>query len=338
MLVLRLLESLFPAGEGNCPQVCNTPVVTPFLEIRTFNFIKMKEHHFEIEDAVKYGVEKAVLLYNIRYWVEKNKANDRNKHKHEDNKIYYWTFNSGSAFAKLFPYMNERSIRRWLQEMEDEGIIISGKFNKHNYDQTKWYSLPNYVTPLDKMTDTVTENDRPIPDNKPDKKHIRFSDENDLDSSPEVNDYLGVPLPENWVDKSFYDTDNFIPRFEDQFGRSVKQSEITALRNKAKAKPRVKEKPVKQSFNYEEELAKLRDSFHKTNKIVALIWFHKRYKFENALQMQAQFDMDKTYASKLKGYSGEQISKAIELCKQDAEELGYDWKASTVLKKITEIL
>ena len=171
------------------------------------------------------------------------------------------------------------------------------------------------------------------------RREERFSEENDLDSSPEINDYLGVPLPEDWSDDSFVDSDGtYIPRFTDNFGRSVKQSEITALRNKAKAKPRVKEKPVKQSFNYEEELAKLRDSFHKTNKIVALIWFHKRYKFENALQMQAQFDMDKTYGAKLKGYSGEQISKAIELCKQDAEELGYDWKASTVLKKITEIL
>ena len=231
------------------------------------------------------------------------------------------------------------------------GVVVITDWNTNNYLDKNRKRPTEYVKEremllltdnnkyeLNKCLTSIEEKRR-----EESRREERFSDENDLDSieeeEPEINDYLGVPLPENWVDNSFVDSDGtFIPRFTDSFGRNIKQSEITALRNKAKAKPKVKERPVKQEFNYDEELKKLRDSYHKTNKIVALVWFHKKYRFENAMQMQAQFDMDKTYAAKLKGYSGEQISRAIELCKQDSEELGYDWKISTVVKKITEVL
>lgn len=231
------------------------------------------------------------------------------------------------------------------------GVVVITDWNTNNYLDKNRKRPTEYVKEremllltdnnkyeLNKCLTSIEEKSR-----EESRREERFSDENDLDSieeeEPEINDYLGVPLPENWIDDSFVDSDGtFIPRFTDSFGRNIKQSEITALRNKAKAKPKVKERPVKQEFNYDEELKKLRDSFHKTNKIVALVWFHKKYRFENAMQMQAQFDMDKTYAAKLKGYSGEQISRAIELCKQDSEELGYDWKISTVVKKITEVL
>jgi DNA-binding HxlR family transcriptional regulator len=215
----------------------------------------MREHHFEIEDAVKYGVEKAILLYNLKYWVEKNKANRKNKHKHSNGVEYYWTFNSGSAFGELFPYMNERSIRRWLQELEEEGVIISNEFNTHNYDRTKWYSLPKYAIALDKMTNGVTENDQPIPDINTDKKHSLLSDESD---KTEINEYLKFPLPPDWSDDSFVDSDGtFIPRFTDNFGRPIKQSEITSLRNQFKAK----KTPVRRDTFHEDEVVELWNKF-----------------------------------------------------------------------------
>lgn len=94
-------------------------------------------HSFNIEEARKYGIEKAVLLYNIRHWLKKNKANGMNI---RDG--YVWTYNSSVAFADLFPYMTERSIRRWLQELENSGVILSGNYNKNPYDKTKWYTIP----------------------------------------------------------------------------------------------------------------------------------------------------------------------------------------------------
>jgi hypothetical protein len=102
------------------------------------------EHHsFSVDEAIRYGIEKALIINNLRYWLRKNKANDQN-HKFG----YYWTYNSTKAFAKLFPYMNEKSISRWLNELEKDEIILSGNFNRMKTDRTKWFTLrePEFCT------------------------------------------------------------------------------------------------------------------------------------------------------------------------------------------------
>ena len=121
---------------------------------------------FSKEDAQQYGVEAAVMLHHIRYWIDKNEANDKNFF--EDK---YWTFNSTTAFSKLFPFWSARKIGRLLTKLEDEGAIVSSRFNKQKYDRTKWYTLGNAITKTDPnhLTISVNGNDKngkPIPDNK----------------------------------------------------------------------------------------------------------------------------------------------------------------------------
>ena len=94
------------------------------------------EHHFNVEVAKMYGVEEAILIHNIFFWVKKNVANDR--HKHDGR---YWTYNSSKAFAELFPYFNEKKIYRLLSDMCQKKILIKGNFNKNAFDRTMWYSL-----------------------------------------------------------------------------------------------------------------------------------------------------------------------------------------------------
>ena len=98
--------------------------------------MKTTDHSFKIEDAKKYGVECAVLLYNLRHWLEKNVANEKHIH---DGRV--WTYNSTKAFADLFPYLSEKQIYRRLQKLEKEGILLTGNYNNHEYDRTKWYSI-----------------------------------------------------------------------------------------------------------------------------------------------------------------------------------------------------
>lgn len=95
----------------------------------------MAVHLFETEDAEKYGVTAAVLLYNIRHWCEKNAAND--KHYHEGQ---FWTYNSVKAFEELFPYLTAKQIRTALEKLEECGAIKTGNFNDSKYDRTMWYS------------------------------------------------------------------------------------------------------------------------------------------------------------------------------------------------------
>ena len=136
------------------------------------------EHHFDVDEAVIYGVEKAVMLNNFRFWLTKNRANN-----HQNIDDYYWTFNSATALAEIWPYLNAKKISRLLKELEVSGALITGNYNKAGYDRTKWYSMPEFsvkATPIvisqkwemdnPNMGNAIPKYGQPIPDINPDKK------------------------------------------------------------------------------------------------------------------------------------------------------------------------
>lgn len=90
---------------------------------------------FDTEVALDVGVNAAIIYQNIKYWCEKNMAND--VHKHDG---FYWTYNSVSAFNELFPYLSAKQIRTAIDTLEKRGYIRSGNFNDSQYDRTKWYA------------------------------------------------------------------------------------------------------------------------------------------------------------------------------------------------------
>ena len=94
------------------------------------------EHRFNVRFAINYGIEEAIIIENLYFWIAKNMANEI--HKYEGR---YWTYNSAKAFAELFPYMNETKIYRVLTHLASIGIIIKGNFNKEKYDRTNWFSF-----------------------------------------------------------------------------------------------------------------------------------------------------------------------------------------------------
>lgn len=126
------------------------------------------EHKFNVEVAQKYGIEEAILLENIFWWCEKNRAN--NAHIHDDKA---WTYNSARAFSELFPYMSQSKIRRALIHLEEEGLIEIGNFNKDTHDRTQWYTVTKLTNAFYKMKNGILQNEECIyTDNKPDNKHV----------------------------------------------------------------------------------------------------------------------------------------------------------------------
>lgn len=129
------------------------------------------EHHFNVEIATKYGILEAVLLNNFYFWIKKNEANETGFHDG-----YYWTYNSTKALHKLFPYASEHKIRNALKRLEDEGLLITGNYNKSAYDRTMWYALTknaisilqNYKMEVKEKQNGICEIDTPIPYNKTD--------------------------------------------------------------------------------------------------------------------------------------------------------------------------
>lgn len=96
-------------------------------------------HNFDTAIAEKYGVHAAILLNNIYFWIEKNKASDRNFYDG-----YYWTYSSNKAFSELFPYMTRRQIEYALKRLIDEGLLITGNYNDKPYDRTLWYAITKF--------------------------------------------------------------------------------------------------------------------------------------------------------------------------------------------------
>ena len=93
-------------------------------------------HNFDTEIATEYGINEAILLSNLYYWIEHNKANNQNYHDG-----YYWTFNSAKAFSELFPYMSIKQVTYALKKLKKEGLIITGNHNQSKYNRTTWYAL-----------------------------------------------------------------------------------------------------------------------------------------------------------------------------------------------------
>jgi hypothetical protein len=93
-------------------------------------------HSFDINHATEYGMEGAVLISNLQFWISKNHANG--KHFHAGRT---WTYNSAKAFAELFPYLSDRQIRRALDRLVEQGVLIKGNFNETTYDRTLWYAF-----------------------------------------------------------------------------------------------------------------------------------------------------------------------------------------------------
>lgn len=114
------------------------------------------KHIFDVEIAKRYGINAAVLLENIGYWIRQNEANETNFY---DGR--YWTFNSRRAYRELFPYMSERQINTAFDKLISDGLLVTGNYNKVAYDRTLWYALTQKgksILHFDIMENTVPAN------------------------------------------------------------------------------------------------------------------------------------------------------------------------------------
>lgn len=132
---------------------------------------------FDSEIAKQYGVNCAILLNHIAFWIEKNRANSVNFYDED-----YWTYNSARAFSELFPYLTQRQISTALQKLKDEKLIKTGNYNKSTYDRTLWYGLTEkgksilHLCEMDytQKSNGLPGNVEPIPDiNTDDKPDIK---------------------------------------------------------------------------------------------------------------------------------------------------------------------
>lgn len=96
-------------------------------------------HSFDDTVAQLVGVDEAILFYHLAYWVFINEAAERNFYEGR-----YWTYNSGKAYEKIFPFWKDKVIRNKLKKLVTAGLVMRSNFNLNVYDHTNWYTLTDY--------------------------------------------------------------------------------------------------------------------------------------------------------------------------------------------------
>ena len=97
--------------------------------------------HFDGAVAEMYGVDGAVFISRLQFWIEKNAANDR--HYHEGR---YWTYNSLRAMEKLFPFWSRRQIERIVKKLKDKGVLLTANYARDSHDRTLFYALDESIS------------------------------------------------------------------------------------------------------------------------------------------------------------------------------------------------
>jgi hypothetical protein len=110
--------------------------------------MKYLHYTFSVEYAEKYGINEAIMLHNFIYWINMNKANNKN---YINGK--YWTYNSSKAFIELFPFWTQKQIEYTISKLIEKKALIKDCFNEDKRDRTAWYTLSDNF-----FSDCISEN------------------------------------------------------------------------------------------------------------------------------------------------------------------------------------
>ncbi len=92
----------------------------------------MAKRSYDTEIIDRVGNNAAMLYEYIEYWCSQSEE------VHDGRR---WIFHTLISFKEHFPYLSQSTIRRSLKKLEEEGLIVTGNYNKIPFDKTKWYAI-----------------------------------------------------------------------------------------------------------------------------------------------------------------------------------------------------
>lgn len=119
--------------------------------------------------AKKIGLNEAIVLQQVHYWLEIKKSTKKDYHDGA-----YWVYNTYDDWKKQFDFWSIATIRRTFSSLEKKGLLITGNYNRAGFDKTKWYTI-NYEA-LNSLDNASAQNE-----------HIVCSDGTDGDVQIEQN-------------------------------------------------------------------------------------------------------------------------------------------------------
>lgn len=94
------------------------------------------QFNFNSKIAELFGVNEAIFIQNIFFWINHSAANK--KHYYKDK---FWTYNTKDAFVKLFPFWTYAQVKNIIKKLVQHQVLFIGNFNENSWDKTSWYAL-----------------------------------------------------------------------------------------------------------------------------------------------------------------------------------------------------
>ena len=116
------------------PIIINEPNLVNQEENKSSGF----PHSFDTGYAIAYGCEEAIMIKHFQYFITANANRGINYFEGRT-----WTFDRLEDFCKHFPYWTIKQVRRILNSLIRQGVIIRDEFNAHWSNRTQWYAFKN---------------------------------------------------------------------------------------------------------------------------------------------------------------------------------------------------
>ena len=98
---------------------------------------RISEETGNLKKPDKTGLNKAIFLNQLNYWIELNEKAEIN---FQDG--YYWSYSSyPKMIERDFPYWSVDTLKRTVTSLEKYGIVISANYNSMKMDKKKWYRI-----------------------------------------------------------------------------------------------------------------------------------------------------------------------------------------------------
>lgn len=97
-------------------------------------------HVFSPSLACEFGVECAIILAGLKFWIDSNRG--QKQYEHEGRT---WAYFSRRAMCILWPYLSEDVIRQRIKTLVDEGVLLKAQLSAvlkdEPWDRTNWFAF-----------------------------------------------------------------------------------------------------------------------------------------------------------------------------------------------------
>lgn len=88
--------------------------------------------------AIQCGVNAAIVLNHIIYWL---RFNEKNPEAQKDGKI--WMYETQEKMSEFLRFLSYKEVRNAVKILLEKNLIVKANFNNNHFVQTNWYSLPD---------------------------------------------------------------------------------------------------------------------------------------------------------------------------------------------------